>query len=70
MCQAHQTIKMSSSTSDDKKSNATATTPKPVLPVSEPIMEAIEEDDEFEEFEPCNWSANDEDVEDAQQWKV
>jgi hypothetical protein len=35
-----------------------------------PAAEAIEEDDEFEEFENCNWGAKDEDVEDAQQWQV
>jgi hypothetical protein len=33
-------------------------------------IEAIEEDDEFEEFEPCQWNKNDEDVEDSQQWQV
>ena len=32
--------------------------------------EAIEEDDEFEEFEPCQWNANEEDPEDSQQWQV
>lgn len=32
--------------------------------------EAIEEDDEFEEFDPCRWDANDEEAEDAQQWQV
>ena len=36
----------------------------------EPIAEAIEEDDEFEEFEPCRWDTHDEDAEDAQQWQV
>mmetsp|Transcript_14691 Transcript_14691/g.17376 ORF Transcript_14691/g.17376 Transcript_14691/m.17376 type:complete len:84 (+) Transcript_14691:105-356(+) len=36
---------------------------------AEPIAEAIEEDDEFEEFEPCRWDAHDEDAEDAQQWQ-
>jgi hypothetical protein len=35
-----------------------------------PIAEAIEEDDEFEEFENCNWDSKDEDTEDAQQWQV
>lgn len=35
-----------------------------------PVAEAIEEDDEFEEFENCNWGDEDEDVEDAQQWQV
>lgn len=37
---------------------------------AEPIAEAIEEDDEFEEFEPCRWDTHDEDAEDAQQWQV
>jgi len=37
---------------------------------SEPMAEAIEEDDEFEEFEPCRWNAKDEDTDDAQQWQV
>jgi len=32
-------------------------------------IEAIEEDDEFEEFEPANWSAGDEVAEDTQQWQ-
>eukprot|EP00568_Trieres_chinensis_P011440 CAMPEP_0183306752 /NCGR_PEP_ID=MMETSP0160_2-20130417/13724_1 /TAXON_ID=2839 ORGANISM="Odontella Sinensis, Strain Grunow 1884" /NCGR_SAMPLE_ID=MMETSP0160_2 /ASSEMBLY_ACC=CAM_ASM_000250 /LENGTH=83 /DNA_ID=CAMNT_0025470199 /DNA_START=52 /DNA_END=303 /DNA_ORIENTATION=- len=36
---------------------------------ADPITEAIEEDDEFEEFEPCRWDAHDEDAEDAQQWQ-
>mmetsp|Transcript_10321 Transcript_10321/g.19838 ORF Transcript_10321/g.19838 Transcript_10321/m.19838 type:complete len:85 (+) Transcript_10321:69-323(+) len=36
---------------------------------ADPITEAIEEDDEFEEFEPCRWGAHDEDAEDAQQWQ-
>lgn len=36
---------------------------------AEPIAEAIEEDDEFEEFEPCRWDTHDEDAEDAQQWQ-
>mmetsp|Transcript_13543 Transcript_13543/g.18579 ORF Transcript_13543/g.18579 Transcript_13543/m.18579 type:complete len:85 (-) Transcript_13543:477-731(-) len=35
----------------------------------EPVAEAIEEDDEFEEFEPCRWDAHDEDAEDVQQWQ-
>ena len=33
------------------------------------LMEAIEEDDEFEEFEPAHWAANEEEAEDAQQWQ-
>jgi 26 proteasome complex subunit DSS1 len=33
------------------------------------LIEAIEEDDEFEEFDPAKWGAQDEDAEDAQQWK-
>jgi len=31
--------------------------------------EAIEEDDEFEEFIPCHWDAKNEDPEDATQWQ-
>ena len=45
---------------------ATTTT----APKVEPVAEAIEEDDEFEEFVPCKWDARDEDAEDAQQWQV
>ena len=33
------------------------------------LMEAIEEDDEFEEFEPSHWNADDERAEDVQQWQ-
>ena len=32
-------------------------------------MEAIEEDDEFEEFEPAHWAAGEEVSEDTQQWQ-
>lgn len=35
----------------------------------EPLVEAIEEDDEFEEFAPSKWGPADEDAEDAQQWQ-
>lgn len=38
-------------------------------PAQQPV-EAIEEDDEFEEFEPCQWNAKEEDAEDSQQWQV
>ena len=36
------------------------------------VLEDEEEegDDEFEEFEPCQWNANEEDAEDSQQWQV
>lgn len=34
------------------------------------LIEAIEEDDDFEEFHPCNWNKDAEDVEDLQQWQV
>ena len=33
------------------------------------LMEAIEEDDKFEEFEPAHWAANEEEAEDVQQWQ-
>ena len=46
-----------------KKSSATTTTPAAAL-----AMEAVEEDDEFEEFEPAHWAAGEENSEDAQQW--
>jgi 26 proteasome complex subunit DSS1 len=36
---------------------------------NKPLVEAIEEDDEFEEFLPAKWDASEEDAEDAQQWK-
>jgi len=38
-------------------------------PAKTPLVEAIEEDDEFEEFNPAKWDASDEDAEDAQQWQ-
>lgn len=37
--------------------------------VATSLMEAIEEDDEFEEFEPAHWAANEEEAEDVQQWQ-
>ena len=33
------------------------------------VVEAIEEDDEFEEFAANNWEAGDEGLEDAKQWQ-
>jgi hypothetical protein len=45
---------------------STAAAPQP----QQQPVEAIEEDDEFEEFEPCQWNANEEDAEDSQQWQV
>jgi 26 proteasome complex subunit DSS1 len=37
--------------------------------VASSLIEAIEEDDDFEEFNPAKWGSEDEDAEDAQQWK-
>ena len=37
--------------------------------IKEPLIEAIEEDDDFEEFDPAKWEAHDEDAEDTQQWQ-
>ncbi|KAG5190967.1 DSS1/SEM1 family-domain-containing protein [Tribonema minus] len=34
-----------------------------------PVVEGLEEDDEFEEFEEENWSAAQEDTADAAQWQ-
>lgn len=61
------TPKTSTPASNDKKEVNKSVTSETKAP--EAVMEAIEEDDEFEEFEPCNWSAKEEDTEDAQQWK-
>jgi len=61
------TPKTSTPASNDKKEVNKSATSETKAP--EAVMEAIEEDDEFEEFEPCNWSAKEEDTEDAQQWK-
>jgi 26 proteasome complex subunit DSS1 len=36
---------------------------------SKSLMEAIEEDDEFEEFSKAHWAANEEEAEDVQQWQ-
>ena len=56
---------MSSTT--DKKDDVKAS----AAPVEQaPAIEAIEEDDDFEEFEQCHWDAPDEDAEDAHQWQV
>jgi 26 proteasome complex subunit DSS1 len=35
----------------------------------EALIEAIEEDDEFEEFDPAKWGTEEEDADDVQQWK-
>lgn len=46
-------------------------TPAPT-PTAESVptaVEAIEEDDEFEEFVPAHWAAGEEVAEDAQQWQ-
>ena len=51
----------SNTKSEPKKGVSTST--------KEPLIEAIEEDDEFEEFDPAKWDAHDEDAEDAQQWQ-
>lgn len=51
----------------DKKDEKTT---KEVKPETQPVIEAIEEDDEFEEFEPCHWDDKNEDANDAQQWQV
>ena len=58
--------------SGDKSDEGVASAPPATTtaaPVQQPV-EAIEEDDEFEEFEPCQWNADEEDAEDSQQWQV
>eukprot|EP00538_Stauroneis_constricta_P005990 CAMPEP_0119558480 /NCGR_PEP_ID=MMETSP1352-20130426/10814_1 /TAXON_ID=265584 /ORGANISM="Stauroneis constricta, Strain CCMP1120" /LENGTH=73 /DNA_ID=CAMNT_0007605853 /DNA_START=52 /DNA_END=273 /DNA_ORIENTATION=- len=42
---------------------------KQETPAATPAVEAIEEDDEFEEFEPANWGSGEEEAEDNQQWQ-
>ncbi|KAL3778266.1 hypothetical protein ACHAWO_011143 [Cyclotella atomus] len=49
---------------------ATAAAPSTTNPPPTSAVEAIEEDDEFEEFEPCQWDKGEEDAVDSQQWKV
>jgi 26 proteasome complex subunit DSS1 len=49
--------------------STTATAKKDEIKEKPPLVEAIEEDDEFEEFIPAKWDKSDEDAEDAQQWK-
>mmetsp|Transcript_4669 Transcript_4669/g.6916 ORF Transcript_4669/g.6916 Transcript_4669/m.6916 type:complete len:92 (+) Transcript_4669:130-405(+) len=60
--------------SDDKKTTEATPAKTPTTTGEQPVaaaapMEAIEEDDEFEEFEPSKWEAHDEEQEDAQQWQ-
>ena len=52
----------------DSKSEEQNTKASP--PAEPAAAEAIEEDDEFEEFDPCRWDTHDEEAEDAQQWQV
>ena len=57
----------------DSKSSSAENDRKTVNTEPEPeksILLAIEEDDEFDEFDPCRWDAHDEDAEDALQWQV
>jgi len=66
--------KMKTNDKDNKKeekeiNNAVNDKTPKLKVVKPPIIESIEEDDEFEEFEPCNWGTADEDAEDAQQWQ-
>ncbi len=61
---------MSNDAKDKTTSGASASTTNPPPSTTPQVAEAIEEDDEFEEFEPCQWDAHDEDAEDSQQWQV
>lgn len=61
---------MSTDAKDKSTSGNAASTANPPPTTTQQVAEAIEEDDEFEEFEPCRWDANDEDAEDCQQWQV
>ena len=56
---------------DSKPAAASAKSEPPTSAAPPSAVEAIEEDDEFEEFDmACQWNANDEDAEDSQQWQV
>ena len=54
-------------TAPEKKDASAAASKEEVTAKS--LMEAIEEDDEFEEFERAHWAANEEEAEDVQQWQ-
>lgn len=58
-------------TSDSKPSSAgnDRTTVNNEPESEKSILLAIEEDDEFDEFDPCRWDTHDEDAEDALQWQ-
>lgn len=60
---------MSTKTKTASETPASAAASSTAAPPPAAAMEAIEEDDEFEEFEPCKWEAHDEEPEDAQQWQ-
>ena len=55
-------------TAKDTKKDATTGKEEGVV-TAKSLMEAIEEDDEFEEFEPAHWAAGEEVSEDTQQWQ-
>lgn len=61
---------MSTSANPDPKIDKQTTAVSMKEPHVETVEESIEEDDEFEEFEPAHWSTHDEDAEDDQQWMV
>ena len=54
--------------SDKKAASGDASSGKEEV-TTKALIEAIEEDDEFEEFEPAHWAANEEEAEDVQQWQ-
>ena len=62
------TTKAPESKKDASAAAADATGKDPEV-TAKSLMEAIEEDDEFEEFEPAHWAANEEEAEDVQQWQ-
>ena len=61
---------MSGAKTETKDNSAAASTSNPPPSTAPSAVEAIEEDDEFEEFEPCQWNKNEEDADDSQQWQV
>jgi 26 proteasome complex subunit DSS1 len=64
---------MAGTTSTSKDTKAADNKPKSEdndKAAAKPVgIEAIEEDDEFEEFQDANWGTGEEDAEDTQQWQ-
>ena len=54
---------------NEKANEMSTSTTTPMSTKQPEAQEAIEEDDEFEEFQCANWGAGEEDAGDTQQWQ-